>query len=95
LFEREFVMLTDMTEEGWRHAALHAASGLRAPLAVYSIGTGGDFDSEQTRFAELYGIDTGGAVLVRPDGHVAWRSRRSSTDAEGIMRSVLRTVLRR
>ncbi len=25
-------------------------------------------------FHELYGIERGGAVLVRPDGHVYWRS---------------------
>jgi putative polyketide hydroxylase len=95
LFEREFVMLTDMTEQGWRHAAVRAASELKVPLAVYSIGAGGDFECEETLFAELYGLDAGGPVLVRPDGQVAWRSRRTSTDAEGIMRLVLRTVLRR
>ena len=26
-------------------------------------------------FAEAYGLDAGGATLVRPDGVVAWRSR--------------------
>jgi len=32
-------------------------------------------------------------VLVRPDGHVAWRSRGASTEAEAIMRSVLRMIV--
>jgi putative polyketide hydroxylase len=27
-------------------------------------------------FAEAYGLEAGGATLVRPDGVVAWRSRR-------------------
>ena len=95
LFEREFVLLTDMTNQGWRRAALRAASELKVPLAAYSIGAGGDFDDEEARFGELYGLDAGGAVLVRPDGHVAWRSRSGSTEAEAVMRSVMRTVVRR
>jgi putative polyketide hydroxylase len=65
------------------------------PLAAYSIGAGGDFDGEEASFAELYGLDAGGAVLVRPDGHVAWRSRGASTEAEAIMRSLLRMIVRR
>jgi len=95
LFEREFVLLTDMTNEGWRRAALRAASELKVPLAAYSIGAGGDFNGEEASFTELYGLDAGGAVLVRPDGHVAWRSRSASTEAEAVMRSVMRTVVRR
>ena len=95
LFEREFVLLTDMTNQSWRRAALRAASELKVPLAAYSIGAGGDFDGEEASFAELYGLDAGGAVLVRPDGHVAWRSRSASTEAEAVMRSVMRTVVRR
>jgi putative polyketide hydroxylase len=95
LFEREFVLLTDVTNQGWRRAALRAASELKVPLAAYSIGAGGDFDSKEARFGELYGIDAGGAVLVRPDGHVAWRSRSASTEAEAVMRSVMRAVVRR
>jgi putative polyketide hydroxylase len=95
LFEREFVLLTEMTNQGWRLAALRAASELKVPLAAYSIGAGGDFDSKEARFGELYGIDAGGAVLVRPDGHVAWRSRSASTEAEAVMRSVMRAVVRR
>jgi putative polyketide hydroxylase len=95
LFEREFVLLTDITNQGWRRAALRAASELKVPLAAYSIGAGGDFDGEEARFGELYGLDAGGAVLVRPDGHVAWRSRSASTEAEAVMRSVMRAVVRR
>ena len=66
-----------------------AVAPMRRPTAIEDLAL--NLPSK----ARLVGIDTGGAVLVRPDGHVAWRSRRSSTDAEGIMRSVLRTVLRR
>jgi hypothetical protein len=29
--------------------------------------------------AAAYGIDPDGAVLIRPDGHIAWRSRKGPT----------------
>jgi putative polyketide hydroxylase len=33
-------------------------------------------------FAEAYGLEAGGAVLVRPDGVVAWRSRAGASRDE-------------
>jgi hypothetical protein len=41
----------------------------------------------------LYGVDLGGAVLVHPDGHVAWRIRSNSTEPKALMRTVLRLGL--
>jgi hypothetical protein len=35
----------------------------------------------------------GGAVLVRPDGYVAWRTREASDDMRGLLTHVLATVL--
>jgi hypothetical protein len=43
-------------------------------------------------FLEAYGIEADGAVLVRPDGHVAWRSCAAPTSAnvlEGALRQIL------
>ncbi|WP_341477215.1 hypothetical protein [Frankia canadensis] len=45
--------------------------------------TGAPVDSHaitEPNWPSLYGVAPDGAVLVRPDGHVAWRSRTSSTD---------------
>lgn len=36
-----------------------------------------------------YGIEPGGAVLVRPDGHVAWRAVRRVDDLASVVPSVL------
>jgi hypothetical protein len=95
LFERGFTLLTDVTGERWRLAGRRAADELGVPLSAFAIGPGGDFDGHEADWAELYGLDAGGALLVRPDGHVAWRSRRNSSEPEAIMRTALRMVARR
>jgi 2-polyprenyl-6-methoxyphenol hydroxylase-like FAD-dependent oxidoreductase len=95
LFERRFILLTDASGERWRLAARDTAQNLGVPLSTFTIGPGGDFNSHEADWADLYGVALGGAVLVRPDGHVAWRIRTNSTEPEALMRTVLRTVVRR
>ena len=60
------------------------ASGVRTYVATAAPGG---------EWARVYNVGTGGAVLVRPDGHVAWRSRTASDDPEGELRQALNTVL--
>jgi putative polyketide hydroxylase len=43
------------------------------PVAAYVVGTPALADNVD-QFLGLYGIEADGAVLVRPDGYVAWRS---------------------
>lgn len=46
-------------------------------------------------WAALHGVTPSGAVLVRPDGFVAWRSEGAVEDPEATLREVLRGVLSR
>lgn len=39
--------------------------------------------------ADAYGIGTGGASLVRPDGIVAWRSREPGADVAAVLDGLL------
>ncbi|HZZ50735.1 MAG TPA: FAD-dependent monooxygenase [Pseudonocardia sp.] len=66
-----FTLFAGPDAGGWCESARAARDG-GADVAVYRVGAAGlDDDGSFTR---AYGIDDGGAVLVRPDGHVAWRS---------------------
>ncbi|WP_444544810.1 aromatic-ring hydroxylase C-terminal domain-containing protein [Streptomyces anandii] len=46
-------------------------------------------------WARLHGTTADGAVLVRPDGFVAWRATGATPDPEGTLRDVLTALLRR
>jgi putative polyketide hydroxylase len=61
-----FTLLTGVKADGWHAAA--AANGIAA--------------HEVPGWADAAGIDEDGAVLVRPDGFVGWRTRSEGSEAE-------------
>jgi putative polyketide hydroxylase len=89
LFGSQPVLLTGPDNRAWREAARAASHELGVPLAVHGIGV--DLTDLDDRWPELYGVTAQGAVLVRPDGVVAWRC----ADAPVFARNTLRTVLAR
>jgi putative polyketide hydroxylase len=92
-FERGFTLLTGPAGNHWRDAGRRATSELQIPFEAIGIGRGADFEEIEDDWAELYGLDAAGAVLVRPDGHVAWRSRCGAAAPDAIMLRALRAVL--
>jgi len=62
---------------------------------VDAYRVGADLEDGSDTFFSSYGIDTAGASLVRPDGHVAWRSRTSVEDPRTALRDALALTLRR
>ncbi|MFE5261139.1 FAD-dependent oxidoreductase [Streptomyces coelicoflavus] len=100
LYEDSLVLLSDAAQPaGWHEAATEVAAALRVPLKPYRVGgtPGADLvpDDEETDWARAHGVTRGGAVLVRPDGFVAWRSPGPAPDPEAMLRQVVGTVLAR
>jgi 2-polyprenyl-6-methoxyphenol hydroxylase-like FAD-dependent oxidoreductase len=85
-----FTLLAASGAGAWCEQALAAASELGAHLDVYRIGTAGL--SDLGGFASAYGLGQEGAVLVRPDGHVGWRSP-GPPGADGELARALRRIL--
>lgn len=77
LFEKNFVLLIGNNGETWRIAANELTKKLAFPLIVYQVASDGDLIDPDHTWHEIYNIATDGAVLVQPDGHVAWRSQTS------------------
>ncbi|MFE7172654.1 FAD-dependent oxidoreductase [Streptomyces sp. NPDC057616] len=97
LYERTPVLLSDAGDpSGWHRGATRLAQDLPIPLTSYRVGTGPRADlvtDGDADWAEAHGVTRGGAVLVRPDGFVAWRSAGPVPDAESVLREVLREAL--
>ncbi|MGH8986419.1 MAG: FAD-dependent monooxygenase, partial [Acidimicrobiia bacterium] len=80
LFGEQFIVLADDATDRSRLQAELAAT--RVPAAVYAFGDGGDLIDIDNTWRAAWGVEPRGIVLVRPDGHVAWRSTASpSPDA--------------
>lgn len=92
LFATGFTLLAGRAGKAWRAAAASASRGLGVRIDAYVIGGPGLDDGGD--FARAYGIGDDGAVLVRPDGHVAWRSARGPA-SDGALAAVLAGVLGR
>ncbi|MGW2873243.1 FAD-dependent oxidoreductase [Kitasatospora sp. NPDC001225] len=96
LYEQAMVLLTGPEGGAWQAGARRAADRLAVPLDGFRIGDGAEDDlapEPGADFAALHGIGPLGAVLVRPDGFVAWRSPGPPRDAEAEFAAALRTVL--
>ncbi|HEY6958171.1 MAG TPA: FAD-dependent monooxygenase [Candidatus Limnocylindria bacterium] len=83
LFGRSFVALTDRAGTPALDAAADAARATRVPLRTHTVDAPG--------WHELYGVGSGGVVLVRPDGYVAWRSATPPADTH-LLAAALRTA---
>ncbi|RAV08114.1 hypothetical protein DQP57_17335 [Mycobacterium colombiense] len=94
LFGAGFTVLTGPGGTIWRKAAAVAARELGVPIASYAIGDPGLADHTNT-FFDLYGIGCDGAVLVRPDGYVAWRSSAGCCDGAPLIQAVEQILDRR
>jgi putative polyketide hydroxylase len=89
LFGRGFVLLTGEDGEPWLRAA-RVFPG--ANLAGYRIGSAGDLADPDGRWPTAYGITPGGAVLVRPDGFVAWSAPSAALEPERALSAALTAV---
>lgn len=90
LFGHGFVLLTGADADAWRASAAQASDEVAMGLTVYTVDDA--LDPTHT-FCNEYGITSTGAVLVRPDGFVAWRAQTDIDARPDSLTQVLRSVL--
>jgi hypothetical protein len=85
LLGRCFTLLAGREGSGWSQCAAQAAETLGIELDAHTV--------ETDAFPEAYGITPSGAVVVRPDGVVAWRAKTGRDASAGLIACVLSALL--
>jgi len=87
-------MVVLSADRGWVDAARAVAQHRAVPLDAFLVG-GDDADLTDTpgTWAHKYGVGPTGAVLIRPDGHVAWRCPRADGHRQRQVDRVLDAVM--
>jgi 2,4-dichlorophenol 6-monooxygenase len=70
---------------------IEAAGALKVPIRCLQIGR--DVGAAGDWWTSVAEMEPGGALLVRPDQHVAFRSRGTTTDARGSLERAVATIL--
>ena len=102
LFGKGFVLLAGPDGAAWFDAAKRAGTATGIAIEPHRIGRGGtagetgliDLHGDaSTPFWTACGIEPSGAVLVRPDGYVAWRQAKHDAQAADALTKALNAVL--
>ncbi|MGW3122762.1 FAD-dependent oxidoreductase [Streptomyces sp. NPDC001107] len=88
-----WTLLTGIAGEDWAGAADKVAQDLGIPLETVVIGPGREVTDLYYDWAKLREVEESGAILVRPDKHVAWRSMSLASDPEAALRGALAQLL--
>lgn len=88
-------LLVGAKAAGWNEEAHRVAQEMGLEIAVHSIGAQAERRDSEGRFEECYGIGATGAVLVRPDGFVAWRSHDSASHPPKQLKQAVISLLSR
>jgi putative polyketide hydroxylase len=91
LMGRDFVLLCGPGASGWARAGMAVAWSSAAPLTVYRVGA--DLIDAEGRWQAGFGVGDSGAVLLRPDGFIAWRAQSATSSPAEILAEVIARAL--
>jgi putative polyketide hydroxylase len=91
LLDGRFVLLAGADGTAWCKGISAAAEKLGISVAAFRVAV--DLIDTENQWQAKMGVSTDGAILLRPDGFVAWRSRAVTADPASSLVKVLSQVL--
>ena len=88
-----FCVITGIGGESWAEAAAKVSAELDVELPVYFVGARCEHDDVLGDWACVREIADRGALLVRPDRHIAWRSADRAQSPHDALRAAVRQAL--
>ena len=88
-----FMLLTGPGGEAWRAAARAFADATNIDIGVTSIGPFCDYEDPYGWWTQYRGIEEDGAILVRPDLMIAWRTPTLPEDPSAALAGAMRLIL--
>ena len=79
------MLLTGKRDSGWEHPEAR----------VISIAEDGDVQDSEGRWSQIRGVGDEGAILVRPDRHIAFRASECPADPRAALDAVFQQILYR
>ncbi|MBP5908989.1 FAD-dependent monooxygenase [Streptomyces sp. LBUM 1478] len=90
-----FTLITGIGGEPWTEAAGILGKEFGLEIATAVIGPGQEYEDPYGDWARLRETGDSGALLVRPDNHVAFRRQDATGDVTAALRDALRQILGR
>jgi 2-polyprenyl-6-methoxyphenol hydroxylase-like FAD-dependent oxidoreductase len=84
LFSDRWVLVSGPDGNGWSDCVRRSAAAGTLGVAWHGMQPSGDLEDVAGRFSAAYGVGGDGAVLIRPDGFIAWRHATSSDGARAL-----------
>jgi len=97
LFADRWVLLSGRDGNDWSDCVRRSSAARALGVAWYGVQPAGDLEDVANRFSTAYGVGTDGAILIRPDGFIAWRHVTAADGAraldDGLERLWIRTAV--
>jgi putative polyketide hydroxylase len=87
------VLLAGPDGGAWCDAAHVTAARLHIELKAHRIAPDSEYSDPEQRWPEQAGMHADGALLVRPDGIVAWRAKTGADEPQHLLEQVFSTLL--